>query len=276
MRRKNVLEALLLQAIARDSPQLLLMLDADSAQERPYAETVKFFAREWNFPLVIGFGQKLREKGFTMQKLLHSAQTVIATSLWETSGSPFLDAPMAGKPFIGRDIPEVTRDLTVVGFPTGTLYDRFLVPLPPGEKQRLHDSGVAFARRVRDVLNIPSPWVDTFVEELNTALSVNEVDFGLLDITAQARILTQLKDPSFCRTLRKINPMASFSIVLSHEFPQQVLAHFGMESYAQRFRQCVEALFQTPDISWEYDKIGPQVFHLFFTLKYQRPILGDW
>jgi hypothetical protein len=280
IRRKNVLEALLLAAIAAEPPQLLLTLDANSAQERPYAEAVKSMVKGQRLPMVIGFGHELVGTSFSLSELLHSARTVVTTSLLEGFGFAFLDPAMHGVAVTGRDLPEVTRDYHAAGFPQNALYSRFRVPVPAEERERL----IQMSRRLIDHLaqrsGICADSLQAFGEELVGCYRQAAVDFGMLDLPAQSILVRQVRQPGFLQEITDLNPEACQSpIAFAGDFRANIMGHFGPAAFAEKFHHCMDTLFATSSGSAPRNaniNISGSILQQFLTPAHQRPLLGGW
>ncbi len=161
MERKNNAEAVALIKKLRGW-QLVISLDASSPRDRAYSERLKRRIRHDKLPVVIGAGQAFENP----LPLFHAAEAILTTSRQEGFGYAFLEGWLCGKPVIGRDIPEVTRDFTAAGMDLRHLYreadpqalERFLSHPPPGLVARnrrvvlAHYSLHAFARRYETLL----------------------------------------------------------------------------------------------------------------------------
>jgi len=277
IRRKNVLEAVLLAALEEGPVQLLLTLDANSPGERPYAEAVKALVKKDRHPMVVGFGRQLVGKAFSMHDLLTSASAVATTSLLEGFGFAFVDGPMHGAPLAGRDLPDVTRDFHEAGFPAEGLYERLTVPLPRDHARRLQAlaSRLTEALRKRDMAS--SQALDRFREALKGGYEGDRVDFGLLDLPAQTSVLSRLGDPAFVQELRRLNPGVPRRVAFPGDFVSRVLERFGPERYAERLQRCFSALLEETEAPWRGSaEIANVLLEEFLTPSHQRPLLGGW
>lgn len=190
IRRKNVLEALFLAAVQPEVPQVLITLDATSAQEKPYAEQVKRFVRENRLPCLIGFGAELVGTAFSFEELMSWSDAVITTSLIEGFGFAFLEGPLLGRPLLGRNLPEVKADFALAGFPIEPLYEQLLVEVAASDRSRLRMKGRRFAefyQRLGPTLSKED--VYRFLSRLDTVYGEAEIDFGMLDLSAQKDLL---------------------------------------------------------------------------------------
>ncbi len=303
IRRKNVLEALFLAAVQPEPPQLLITLDATSAQEKPYAEQVKRFVRENRLPCLIGFGAELVGTAFSFEELMGWSDAVITTSLMEGFGFAFLEGPLLGRPLLGRNLPEVTADFAQAGFPTQPLYERLPVKVPASDRSRLHMKGRRFAEFYQGLVPALSKAdVDRFHSRLDTVYGEAEVDFGMLDLSAQKDLLKAAVQGEFKRDLQKI--MAP--VQLNETVQESFFAQFGPTAHARRLMAAFEGLWREPHgmsasqqdgepletspahatisqkpspeatFSRPQQGLGPCLTALFFDPLYQRPLFGGW
>lgn len=276
IRRKNVLEAVLLSLLVDHPPQLLLTLDANSRQERPYAETVKTLVKQNRLPLVIGFGLDLVGSAFTLAQLFAASDTVVTTSLLEGFGFSFLDGPMQGKPLAGRNLKGVTRDFEPAGFAASRLYELLPVPVARQQRTRLRELGRDFAARTGAALELPRPAMERFGSEVDHIYDREVVDFGLLDLTAQQEILERSSDRDWIREVRSLNPGIPAEIGMDASFPQRITHLFGPETHAGALTDCFHALFALNPNSRPFAPFGDRLLEEFFHPHFQRPLYGGW
>lgn len=303
IRRKNVLEALFLAAAHSQTPQVLITLDATSAQEKPYAEAVKQCVRRHRLPCVIGFGNNLVGSAFSFEDLMAWSDAVVTTSLMEGFGFAFLEGPLLGRPLIGRDLAEVTADFAQAGFSTERLYKTLPVPLDTSQRRRLKTEGRLFAASYRRMVpTLSDKDVDRFVGRLETVYNEEAVDFGMLDFTAQEDLLKMVLQGTFKADLEKILVPVRFNEAMTASF----FSRFGPTAHAHRLKTAFEALWRqhAPDATLEQDGwdsgmeedlsisigkrssapppsggcagLGPCLAALFFDPRYQRPLFGGW
>ncbi|MEJ2236301.1 MAG: hypothetical protein P8X67_20540, partial [Syntrophobacterales bacterium] len=197
IRRKNVVEALLLAATTDDPVQLLVTLDANSEPERPYAEAVKDLFRRHNHAAVVGFGHELVGSAFSFDDLLLSSDVVVTTSLLEGFGFTFLEGANRGIPLVGRNINELTSDFAAAGFPGDSLYEQFLVPVDREMREEMIAKGLQFAQKQGQLLGLNISTIDRFGDEVKAIFSDDAVDFGFLELNQQLGRIDYLKENAF-------------------------------------------------------------------------------
>lgn len=276
IRRKNVLEALLLAAIADGQPQLLVTLDANSEPERPYAETVKGLIKRQKHEAVVGFGHELVGSAFDFDDLLQASDAVVSTSIMEGFGFAFLEGPLRGKPLEGRNLADITEDFLDAGFPATSLYDRFLVPVERERREKLRERGHKFARHCQALLGLQPLRMDAFIAEVDEIFRQETVDFGSLDLHEQLALAGLLREVPFVQELRTLNPGAAEPATFPVDFPERIQDRFGMEPHAQRLAAAFEALFNQPCQQEGPGAMSSELLNLYFSPRYLRPLMGDW
>jgi hypothetical protein len=276
IRRKNVVEALSLAAIAGEPPQLLVTLDANSEPERPYAEAVKKLFRNGNHAAVVGFGHELVGKVFGLHDLIMASDAVVTTSLLEGFGFAFLEGPNRGRPLLGRNLWEVTEDFVDSGFPAASLYEHFLVPVARSSRKKLAARGCAFARRYGPLIGLSRHKVDAFIAAVGSLFSKEVVDFGNLDLQGQVDFARRLHEVALVKELATLNAGAAQPVVFPADFPTRIEERFGLEPHAQRLAAAFESLFSMNRAGEIPDNISSRLVELFFDPRYHRPLTGDW
>ena len=120
MARKNNAEAVELVRRLKKY-QLVISLDASSANDRAYSARLKRKIRRERLPVVIGFGAELDNP----LPLFHLAHAIVTTSRMEGFGYTFVEGWLCHKPVLGRDIPEVTQDFVAAGMQMDHFYREF-------------------------------------------------------------------------------------------------------------------------------------------------------
>jgi hypothetical protein len=276
IRRKNVVEALLLAAIAAEPPQLLVTLDANSEQERPYAEAVKELFRKQRHAAIVGFGHELVGSLFSFHDLLLASDAVVTTSLMEGFGFAFLEGAYWGRPLLGRNLGEVTVDFVEAGFPVTSLYDHFLVPVNKKARDTMTDRGCKFAQNQGRLLGLNNSIVERFCEEVEAIFSDGIVDFGYLDLEQQLDLTRLLQGDQLVCDLRTLNREAARPVHFPADFTERVEEAFGLEPHASRLAAAFESLFSENYNGNATDNVSNRLLDLFFRPIYHRPLIGEW
>jgi len=276
IRRKNVVEALLLAAMAEDSPQLLITLDANSEPERPYAEAVKELFRKEKHAAVVGFGHELVGSAFSFDDLLLASDVVVSTSLLEGFGFTFLEGANRGRPLVGRNLNDVTSDFVDVGFPATSLYDEFLVPMDGQTRKEMISKGQRFAQEQGRLLGLNHSTVDRFSEEVEAIFLNTAVDFGFLELSQQIRLAGRLQRGDLLGELKLLNSKAIEPAEFPPDFSQRVEEHFGLESHAAKLTATFEGIFDRENQEKKIANVSDRLLDLYFCPRFHRPLIGGW
>ncbi len=276
IRRKNVVEALLLAAIAKEPPQLLVTLDANSEPERPYAEAVKALFKTEEHAAVVGFGHELVGSAFSFDDLLLASDVVVTTSLLEGFGFTFLEGANRGRPLVGRNLADVTSDFIEVGFPGPSLYDRFLVPADRTIREQMIVRGCQFAKKQGRLLGLSNSSIDKFGEEVKTIFSHEVVDFGFFTLGRQLDLTRRLGEKTFVQELKSLNPKGAEPIEFPQDFSERVEERYGLQAHANRLAAAFEGLFTQKAGEMTPANISNRLLDHYFIPRFHRPLIGDW
>jgi len=276
IRRKNVVEALLLASMSEDSPQLLITLDANSEPERPYAEAVKELFRKERHAAVVGFGHDLVGKAFSIDDLLLASDVVVSTSLLEGFGFTFLEGANRGRPLVGRNLRDVTSDFVDAGFPATALYDQFLVPLDSQRRREMISKGQRFAQEQARLLGLSQSTVEQFCEEVEAIFSTTAVDFGFLELREQIHLAGLLRGGGLLGELKLLNARAVEPAEFPPDFAERVEERFGLESHAARLTATFQGIFDRENQEDQVTNVSEQLLDLYFRPRFHRPLIGGW
>jgi glycosyltransferase involved in cell wall biosynthesis len=126
LRRKNLLEAVLLTRWLRPEAILATTSGQFSLDETGYANDIKEAATRHGWR--VHFGLLDKPGAPRVADLLQIAETVIHTSVQEGFGMAFVEAAAEGTPLVARAIPSVMPDLAALGFDFPQLYQEILIP----------------------------------------------------------------------------------------------------------------------------------------------------
>ena len=201
LRRKNILEAILIARWMRPEATLATTSGQFSSDEASYADDIKQAAKKnaWK----VHFGLLDNPGAPSVAEILGIAEAAVHTSVQEGFGMGFVEAAAAGTPLIARAIPDVMPDLHMLGFEFPNLYrDIFIAPelfdipteaqhqanlfheaklaLPPTFQEifpsppTLGDDAIPFSRLSRraqlEVLSHPAAWSWEICKSLNPDL----------------------------------------------------------------------------------------------------------
>jgi len=191
IRRKNLGELLLWATLAGEEDLFATTQAPRNPAEQPRYRHWVALARELGLGLELALGERVRD----FPALLASAYALVTTSVAEGFGLAFLESWLAGRPLVGRNLPEITRDLVTAGLDLETLYERLEVPLDWLDRDRLRgamdqalEAVVTAYGRARRPDDLEHLWA--------SAVRDGYVDFGRLDEAAQEGVIRHLaSDP---------------------------------------------------------------------------------
>ncbi|MBI5691646.1 MAG: glycosyltransferase [Verrucomicrobia bacterium] len=247
LRRKNVAEALLLARWLRPEAWLATTGGASSSNEAAYAHALATAAREEGWKLRLGLLARGEQEKPAVPDLLAGAEAVLLTSLKEGFGLPFLEVSAAGRPFIGRRIPDVAPDLAHGGFEFPQLYADLRVD------PRLFDHAAEFARQEELFAHWRRslPRTCRSIAEPPALLAGGDpagaVPFSRLTLHAQLEVLRHPAEDSWalCVTLNPFleawRKLASRGALRASVWPATASAWLSGPAYARRFAALLRA-----------------------------------
>jgi len=243
IRRKNLLETILLKQLLGGDWNLLITLDCNSAPERPYAELVKECLRREQVQGTLGFGAARPGRLPPYERLYASAEAVATTAVLEGFGLVFAESTLFGRPLLGRDLPDVTEELE--GLPRSGLYPSLAVPLKAPERKRLLELYRQRVSRFAERTSVGEEAQQRTAETFEVLFTDDQVDFSYLDLPAQARAIHALRDTGYRSEVEKANPALtqlreSLPAAPSEEQQRAMADSLGLESFAHRFQEILE------------------------------------
>ncbi|MFQ5734618.1 MAG: glycosyltransferase, partial [Planctomycetaceae bacterium] len=205
IRRKNVGELLLwAAAFGRDSVHACTLPPLNPAEQTSY-RFWKTAAAELQLPCLFELGAP--QHGLTFPEVLSASDALITTSVAEGFGMVFLEAWLAGRPLIGRDLPDVTADFKRAGVTLGGLSPEFLIPVDAVGIGEFRDRFTAAFRRLLEAYGRPVPTTDKLAAAAEEHLRDGLLDFAVLDRGLQYRVVSRAVAQSTLRgRIRSANP----------------------------------------------------------------------
>lgn len=195
IRRKNLGEFLLWSVLGGKGDRFATTLAPTSAGDRASYERWVRVACSLGLPVEFEVG--LRSK-VPFQTLLSSAHVVATTSVAEGFGLAFLEPWLAGRPLVGRDLPELTDMFKKQGMDFGGLYRRLLVPLAWVGADSLREKIAAGMKSMLADYG-REPVTGATTRAFESAVDGDRVDFGRLDEEMQELVLRRLMQEPACR-----------------------------------------------------------------------------
>lgn len=188
LRRKNMAEAVLVTRWLRPDAWLVTTAGASSEDERPTWERFVAAARKEHWRVRVSVLDRAGEGAPSVEDLLAASEVVVLTSIQEGFGLPYLEAAAAGRPLVGRRLPNVVPDLESLGLRFPTLYGELMVSRDwldwqaevTRQKQSFAIWRSGLPRGCRQRVRLPT-WLET--------TAVEGVPFSRLTFTGQLEIL---------------------------------------------------------------------------------------
>jgi glycosyltransferase involved in cell wall biosynthesis len=244
IRRKNVGEALLHSVLAPVGTCVALTLPPLNPAEQTYYEQWKASARRWQPPFRFDVGAP---GGLSFAENLAASDVLLTTSVAEGFGMVYLEAWLADRPLMGRDLPEITRDFTEAGLDLTRLSSRFEIPTDWLDLPRLRQALLDAYRTTLAAYSRPEP--RDLSDRVDARLRDQTIDFGDLDESFQAAVIGRVvSEPSAGRELLAANPWidASSPDELVRANAEVVRREFSLEPSGSRLVAVYESILNSP------------------------------
>ncbi len=256
IRRKNIGEALVLSLFLPAGMRLAVSLPPHSPADWPPYRRWHTLARDLNLPVVFDAGLDRK-----FSELVAEARMMVTTSITEGFGFSFLEPWTAGKPLIGRNLPEITADFSEAGIELDHLYPRLAVPMawfPGNDPADLWCRVYCRSHREMAVPMTPAAARKAF----DALVSDGAIDFGLLNERLQEPVLRRLAaEPAARAELIERNPFLA-DLPATAPRPdvgeanrERILAAYGAEIYRKRLLAVYARVGQGP-VRHRIDKTG--------------------
>lgn len=201
IRRKNVGEMLLHSALTADETYHAITLAPANPAELASFDRWQALAKSCKLNCLFDIGASI-----DFLKILAASDAIITTSLAEGFGMVFLEAWLAGRPLVGRNLPEITADFTAEGVELETLVDTLQVPLDWVNRDTLKEDLAELHRwSCLEYGSAVDADADTYFEQL---LACESIDFGSLPSGHQKIVIQHVADsPEASReAIHALNP----------------------------------------------------------------------
>lgn len=277
IRRKNLGEALLWSALADGAWHLGVTLPPLNPVELPSYDRWKTLARSLALPLAFEIGG---EAGLPYAQNLAAADRMLTTSVAEGFGLVFLEAWLAGKNLIGRDLPEITADFRAAGLRLDDLRPRLDVPLDwigaadwRRQIEQAYGGTLAYFGR-----RLPPP--AEFRRALDALAIDGLVDFGSLTSRHQEQVIQQVADSGERnRQLRRVNPWLESALQPGRSCQSVVEKNaavvrrvFSLEACGRRLIQVYRAVADSPRTGNREPISAERILDEFLSLARFQPI----
>ncbi len=191
IRRKNLGEMLLLSVVAPAGTYFAVTLRPKNPVEALSFDRWKRVAETLGLPCLFDTGGSKEEGGYgcDFKATLAAADAVLTTSVAEGFGMVFLEAWLAGKPLVGRDLPEITREFKRAGMNFGPMYHGYRTANGPSALDFGQSTAARQLAHIKDYLRDPGepeastvPWSLLPVEQIEANAEVvrNHYSIGKL------------------------------------------------------------------------------------------------
>ena len=249
IRRKNLGEMLLWAAIYRESSSFILSLAPQNPAEQGVYQQFRDLARQLRLPIYFDTGGG---GGLSWGENVAASDAMLTTSVAEGFGMVFLESWLAGRPLMGRDLPEITSDFRAAGLSFDRMSSSFVVPLDwLGVEAVLDPLREAYGRLV-SAYGLASIASRRQEQELAALLGDTGVDFARLSPKLQAQVIRRVAErpsesvPDLIQRNAWL-PAAGLADGLSR--PQTIKANaeaaeqsFGLAAVGGRLRDVYESL----------------------------------
>ncbi len=278
IRRKNVGEMLLWSVLAESDTHVGMTLKPlNPAEAKSYGQW-RDLAAELQLPCVFGLGES---GGLSFKENLSCADAILTTSVKEGFGMVFAEAWLAGRPLIGRDLPDITRDFVDAGLHLDTLRQRFEVPLSAvGRDDTRAALSSAYAAAL-DMYGRPHPSPENMGRAISEVLQGDMVDFAALTPTLQRRVIQSARERSDVRDeLNNLNPWLEGLSRLCPETACDLIRHnaqvvrtnYSLAECGRRLSKVYQDLAQCECGPVESLPDGPKVLDFFLQFDRLRPV----
>ena len=240
LRRKNLLEAILLTRWLRPEAILATTSGQYSQDEANYAHDLKQAAAKHGWRVHFGLLDKLGAP--RVADLLQIAEAVVHTSVQEGFGMTFVETAASGTPLVARAIPAVIPDLAAMGFEFPQLYND--IQIAPGlfdvEAEMHRQSQLAHSARE----HLPVPFQKIF--PALAADARGPFSFSRLTRRAQVEVLSHPPAESW-RGCEALNPyLAKIRNTRLAPTPWPTQAPHTPTRYAEEFLRIVSSIPDAP------------------------------
>ncbi len=189
IRRKNLGELLLFSAIAGQGVHPAVTLAPLNPRERAYYDRWESLATELRLPCHFDTGSEAK---LTFAENLAAADRIVTTSVAEGFGMVFLEAWLAGRELVGRDLPEITADFRDAGLDLEGLYPRIDVPVDWIGEDVFRSTFRAAYDAVSKSYGRPAIDDEQFEHAVQSKIVNGNVDFADLDEEFQEHVIRRI------------------------------------------------------------------------------------
>jgi hypothetical protein len=241
IRRKNLGELLLLARVYPDF-HYATTLSPKNPEWQAIHNAWAGLAKRLELPVSFALGE---QQGQSFERLVRDASAMVSTSVGEGFGLAFLEPWLFGKPVLGRDLPEITRDFKDNGITLPDLYPEWRVPCSLFDIAGLSERFVKTANRMYGAYD--QPFKETDIRNAWADLVQDgRVDFGMLDETAQAEVLQSTATGSTLDALAPPIDMNRIDRSAIGANRERIADLYGISRYGKSLNTIYETLLEAP------------------------------
>ena len=193
IRRKNLGEMLLLAALASEREVFAVTLAPKNPSELKSFSRWEELADRLNLPCRFGTGGRY---GLAFTDTLAASEALLTTSVAEGFGMVFLEAWLAGRPLVGRDLPWITDEFRESGMRLDTLWRSLPVPLELLDLPSTRDALAETHRGACRAYGVDPLSTAELLVEIDSLTSGGAIDFARLTPDQQAGLIERVATDS--------------------------------------------------------------------------------
>lgn len=277
--RKNIGEMLLWSAVAQDRAWFAMTQPPLNPQEKPLYERWKQLAADLQLACTFEIGTL---PGVRFADSLAAADRFLTTSLAEGFGMVFLETWLAGRPLVGRDLPDITADFVHSGLHFPGLQEKLLVPIDWVGHEAFVTMLAGTYRRALESYGRPVPAEMALREACAALVEDEQVDFGTLDADLQEQVIRHVQaSPTARKQLLIENPWLAQASTFPDEQEQRLVAqnaeavhaHYSLNVCGTRLAEAYAQLAEAQPVP-EFDApiSADEMLTSFLDLQRFRPL----
>lgn len=279
IRRKNVGEMLLWSAVAADFGKTVfaITLEPLNPVEQKSCRHWMKLAQELQLPCLFNIGGP---RGLEFKENLAAADLLLTTSIAEGFGMVFLEAWLAGRNLVGRDLPEITTDFVNAGMSLDQLYEQLHVPIQWVGREDLYESFAAVYQGLLRDYGIDTPSPDELQRRIETLLQREHIDFAALDSAQQTHVIHRVcRDASARKRVLELNPRVAAALDADASEPliarnaEAVRQTYSLEAAGRRLRRLYDHVAASPvDADFKDLPAADQILSAYLDISRLHPI----
>jgi FMN phosphatase YigB (HAD superfamily)/glycosyltransferase involved in cell wall biosynthesis len=279
IRRKNVGEMLLLSALGDRNATFAVTLLPINPAERVSFDRWHALSDELGLPCRF---DTAGEGGLAYVDVLSAADALLTTSVAEGFGMVFLEAWLAGRPLVGRNLPEITADFVEEGIRFPWLYDKLSIPMGWLDERELRSEWTSAYRLACGAYGVRPLADQELSQQIDTLLAGGSVDFAALPPALQATVIRRAWTSPDCAAellvangelaaVGKIDCDSGRDVILANA--RSIREHYSLEAIGKRLLGVYQSLAGSPRPNrLEPLPAGRAILDAFLAIRRLQPI----